>query len=63
MILVLTSANDRTADRVVAELSCRGEAVRRFDVADFPCHVTVNAELHGEFGWRGWVKTQDGHIP
>lgn len=63
MILVLTSANDRTADRVAAELARRGEAVSRFDVADFPCHVTVNAELRGELGWRGWVKTGDGHIP
>ena len=63
MILVLTSANDRTADRVVAELSGRGEAVSRFDVADFPCHVSVNAELHGELGWRGWVRTQAGHVP
>jgi ATP-grasp ribosomal peptide maturase len=63
VILVLTNANDRTADRVVAELACRGEAVSRFDVADFPCHVTVNVELQGELGWRGWVKTQDGHIP
>lgn len=63
MILVLTSANDLTADRVVTELSRRGEAVSRFDVADFPCHVMVNAELYGGFGWRGWAKTQDGHIP
>jgi ATP-grasp ribosomal peptide maturase len=62
MILVLTSANDRTADRVIAELDRRGEAVHRFDVADFPCRVTVNAELHGECEWRGWVKTEDGQI-
>ncbi|MGH3973241.1 MAG: ATP-grasp ribosomal peptide maturase [Pseudonocardiaceae bacterium] len=63
MILVLTSCNDRTADRVVAELGRRGEAVDRFDVADFPCRVTINAELHGRFGWRGWVKTEDGQVP
>jgi hypothetical protein len=63
MILVLTSVNDRTADRVVNELGQRGEAVHRFDVADFPCHVTVNAELRGECGWRGWVKTEDCQIP
>lgn len=62
MILVLTSADDRTADRVVAELICRGEAVNRFDVADFPVHLTVNAELYGEPGWRGWVKTQSGQV-
>ncbi|MBV9162613.1 MAG: hypothetical protein JO281_13930 [Pseudonocardiales bacterium] len=62
MILVLTSVNDRTADRVVAELSRRGEAVHRFDVADFPRHVTVNAELYGVGGWRGWVKTEGCQI-
>ncbi|MGQ0773909.1 MAG: MvdC/MvdD family ATP grasp protein [Pseudonocardiales bacterium] len=63
MILVLTSDNDRTADRVVAELGRRGEAVNRFDLADFPRRVTVNAELRDELGWRGWVKTEDGQIP
>lgn len=62
MILVLTSANDRTADRVVAELTCRGEAVNRFDLADFPVHLTANAEMHGELGWRGWLKTQSGQV-
>ncbi len=63
MILVLTSTDDRTADRVVAELVRRGETVHRFDVADFPCRVTINAELQGQLGWRGWVKTDDGQIP
>ncbi len=63
MILVLTSGNDRTADRIVAELGRRGEAVNRFDVADFPRRLTVNAELQDEFGWRGWVRTEDGQIP
>ncbi|MGH3888629.1 MAG: MvdC/MvdD family ATP grasp protein [Pseudonocardiaceae bacterium] len=63
MILILTSDNDRTADRVIAELGRRGEAVSRFDVADFPRRLTINAELEGEFGWRGWAKTADGQIP
>ncbi len=35
----------------------------RFDVADFPRHVTINAELQDEVGWRGWVETEDGRIP
>ncbi len=63
MILVLTSGNDRTADRIVAELGRRGEAVNRFDVADFPRRITVNAELQDEFGWHGWVRTENGQIP
>lgn len=35
----------------------------RFDVADFPRRVTINAELQDEAGWRGWVETEDGQIP
>lgn len=34
----------------------------RFDVADFPRRVTINAELKDEIGWRGWVETEDGRI-
>lgn len=62
MILVLTNDNDRTADRVVAEIAQRGEAVSRFDTADFPCRLTVNAVLQDKFGWQGWIKTEHGHI-
>jgi ATP-grasp ribosomal peptide maturase len=62
MILVLTNDNDRTADRVVAEIAQRGEAVSRFDTADFPCRVTVNAVLQDKFGWQGWIQTEHGHI-
>ncbi|MGH3695247.1 MAG: MvdC/MvdD family ATP grasp protein [Pseudonocardiaceae bacterium] len=62
MILVLTSANDRTADRVVAELSRRDEVVSRFDVADFPVHLTVNAELHDKPDWQGWLTTRSGRV-
>lgn len=62
MILVLTSDNDRTADRVVAEIPRRGEVVSRFDAADFPCRITVNAALQDELGWQGWIATDDGRI-
>ncbi len=37
--------------------------MHRFDVADFPCRVTINAELQGELGWRGWAQTEDVRIP
>jgi len=62
MILVLTNDNDRTADRVVVEIEQRGEAVNRFDTAEFPCRVTVNAAMQDKFGWRGWIETEHGHI-
>lgn len=62
MILVLTNDNDRTADRVVAEIERQGEAVSRFDTADFPCKVTANAVLQDECGWQGWIETEHGHI-
>lgn len=62
MILVLTSDNDRTADRVVAEIERRGDAVSRFDTADFPCRVTINAVLRDDRGWQGWVNTTQGRI-
>lgn len=62
MILVLTSDNDRTADRVVAEIARRGEAVGRLDTAEFPCSITINAVLRDELGWHGWVETEHGQI-
>ncbi|MGH4016513.1 MAG: ATP-grasp ribosomal peptide maturase [Gemmatimonadales bacterium] len=62
MILVLTSDNDRTADRVVAEIARRGAAVGRLDTADFPCRITINAMLQDEFGWHGWMETEIGQI-
>lgn len=34
----------------------------RFDVADFPRRVTINAELQDEIGWRGWFETESGRI-
>ncbi|MGH3912382.1 MAG: MvdC/MvdD family ATP grasp protein, partial [Pseudonocardiaceae bacterium] len=62
MILILTSDNDLTADRVVTEIARRGEAVSRLDTADFPCSITVNAVLQDELGWHGWVETEHGQI-
>ncbi|MGH3905675.1 MAG: ATP-grasp ribosomal peptide maturase [Pseudonocardiaceae bacterium] len=62
MILVLTSDNDRTADRVVAEIVRRGKAVDRLDTAEFPRSITVNATLQDGFGWHGRVETEHGQI-
>lgn len=62
MILVLTSANDRTADRVVAEIQRRGRAVSRFDLADFPRSVSVTAQLGDGLDWCGSMTTEGGPI-
>jgi hypothetical protein len=62
MILVLTSYSDRTADRVVAELTRRGEAVERLDTADFPRSIAVNVMMENQSGWNGWLQTERGQI-
>lgn len=61
MILLVTSSNDRTADRVVAELHRRDAEVRRFDTGDFPLSVCAHAELF-ETGWHGEIVTADGRV-
>jgi ATP-grasp ribosomal peptide maturase len=62
MILVLTSYSDRTADRVVAEIARRGEAVERLDTADFPRCITVNVVMENKSGWNGWLQTERSRI-
>lgn len=55
-VLVLTSAEDVTADLVVAELHELGAPLVRFDPADLPGDVSLSAEyVRGEF--RGYLST------
>jgi ATP-grasp ribosomal peptide maturase len=66
VILVLTSDNDRTADRVVDELRRRRASVQRFDLADFPRCVRVSARTladGGPTGWTGWIDTGELRVP
>lgn len=57
MILVITSANDRTADRVVAEVQRRGATAHRFDFSEFPANLSMSARLDNRSGWSGTIET------
>jgi ATP-grasp ribosomal peptide maturase len=57
-VLVLAEELDPTADLVVHELTERRVPVLRFDLADFPRHITLAAEHRGTTaGWRGRLTT------
>lgn len=54
-VLVLTSAEDGTADPVIHHLVQRDIPVVRMDPGDFPSAMTVEAEF-GDDRWRGTVR-------
>lgn len=56
-VLVVTQADDMTADAVVGELNSRGVPVVRFDSADFPGNLTMVAEIGGGRGLSGRLTT------
>lgn len=56
--MVVTQADDMTADLVITELNSRGVPVVRFDSADFPANLTVTAEIGGGSGLSGMLTTQ-----
>jgi ATP-grasp ribosomal peptide maturase len=61
-VLVITDAEDTTANRVTAELALRGVPVARIDAADFPTGLRLRATLTGDSaGWNGTLtgKTLD----
>lgn len=53
-VLILTDTEDATASRVAAELAMCGVPVARFDTADFPRRLRLNARIEGG-GWRGYI--------
>lgn len=58
-VLVITHRRDVTADFVVAELDRRGAAVMRFDLAEYPEHMTCTSLLGaGQAGWAGLLRTE-----
>lgn len=57
-VLVLTGADDPTADAVIDEITRRGAAVARHDLGDFPVRTQFWA-AHGENGWSGRIAGPD----
>jgi ATP-grasp ribosomal peptide maturase len=57
-ILVIAAATDPMADRVADALRARGSRFFRFDTADFPQRLQLEAELDGH-GWQCTVATKD----
>ncbi|AJE83730.1 hypothetical protein SLNWT_3354 [Streptomyces albus] len=55
-VLVVTRADDATADMVIEELNRRSVPVVRLDPGDFPTGLTVNARL-GQDGLQGAART------
>ncbi|MGH3570171.1 MAG: ATP-grasp ribosomal peptide maturase [Pseudonocardia sp.] len=60
-VLVLTAAEDDTADAVVAELEKLLTSVVRIDVGDFPVRMRLAARHKGD-RWRGRLWTDDVEI-
>lgn len=53
-MLILTSGEDSTAERVAAELASRGVRVAEMDAADFPTRVAMATEFNGpDARWEG----------
>lgn len=60
MIIVLSSADDPTADRVESELRHRSARYTRVDLSDFPQRITASARLDGSGYWTGQMRHADG---
>ena len=56
-VVVLTEADDPTADMVIEELNDRDVPIVRFDTSDFPSRLSVAADINGLRNWRGWLRT------
>ncbi|MGW6458366.1 MvdC/MvdD family ATP grasp protein, partial [Streptomyces sp. NPDC055078] len=57
-VLVITTTADLTADRVVLELDRLDVPVLRFDLADFPGRVSLDATVRDGGGWTGTLSTR-----
>jgi len=56
-VLVVTAADDPTADLVIDELTTRGVPVVRFDPGDFPRRLEISAFVGAGSPWRGSLTT------
>ena len=52
VVLVVADETDTTADRVCASLEAQGSVMFRFDTAEFPGRLSLDAECDGT-SWRG----------
>jgi hypothetical protein len=60
VIIVLSGADDPTADRVESELRRRSACSARLDLSDFPQRITASARLDGSRCWTGQIRHADG---
>ncbi|MGH3857145.1 MAG: ATP-grasp ribosomal peptide maturase, partial [Pseudonocardiaceae bacterium] len=60
MIIILSGADDPTADRVEFELDRRSARYSRLDLSDFPQRVTASACLDDAGRWTGQIRHDDG---
>lgn len=60
MIIVLSRADDPTADRVESELGRRSARCTRLDLSDFPQRITASARLDDSGCWTGQIRHTDG---
>jgi ATP-grasp ribosomal peptide maturase len=60
VIIVLSSADDPTADRVESELRRRSARYTRLDLSDFPQRITASARLADSGCWTGQIRHADG---
>lgn len=56
-VCVITEDTNTTADRIVLELARLDVSVVRFDLTDFPRHLTLDATLRGS-GWTGTLSSR-----
>lgn len=60
VIIVLSGADDPTANRVESELERHSVHSARVDLSDFPQRITASARLDGSGGWTGQIRHADG---
>lgn len=60
MIIVLSGADDPTANRVEFELGRRSARYTRLDLCDFPQRITASAYLDTPGRWTGQMRHSDG---
>ncbi|MGH3770309.1 MAG: MvdC/MvdD family ATP grasp protein [Pseudonocardiaceae bacterium] len=58
--LILTAADDTTADLVADALTVRGGKTARIDVGDFPVGMSVTGSISADGVWRGELVATDG---